>query len=162
VSVGVGVGMIEAEYRATGQDFHTRGPRLDEMIEVLSILFSVDQPEYHGRYYDFPPSGFQPKPIQQPRPPILIGGFSQAARRRMVESGDGWFGGSSDPDSAATTIAELQQRRADLGKPPLEITFLTGWSQGYDTELEHSRRVFVVSGRTTSPVSSRSTVACAA
>jgi probable F420-dependent oxidoreductase len=135
VIVGAGVGVIEAEYRAVGTDYKSRGARLDEMIEVMNVLFSEPQPEFHGRFFDFPPSGFEPKPLQKPRPPVLIGGFSQAAMRRCVEVGDGWFGGSPNPESAARTVADLQRRRGEAGRPPLEITLLTGWGQGFDAGL---------------------------
>ena len=135
VSVGVGVGGIEAEYRAVGEEYKNRGARLDEMIQVLDVLFSEPRPEFHGRFFDFPPSGFEPKPVQQPRPPLLVGGSSTAACRRCVEVGDGWFGGSPSPESAAGTIAALQNRRVAAGLPPLEITLLSGWGQGFDEQL---------------------------
>jgi probable F420-dependent oxidoreductase len=135
VSVGAGVGGIAAEYAAVGEDFHTRGARLDEMIQVMDVLFRDSQPEFHGRFYDFPPSGFEPKPVQRPRPPLLLGGNSEAALRRCVETGDGWFGGSPSPARAEATIAALQQQRSDLGRPPLEITLLTGWAKGFDPDL---------------------------
>jgi alkanesulfonate monooxygenase SsuD/methylene tetrahydromethanopterin reductase-like flavin-dependent oxidoreductase (luciferase family) len=105
------------------------------MIQVMDVLYSDPRPEFHGAYYDFPPSGFEPKPVQQPRPPLLLGGFSARAMRRCVEQADGWFGGSPSPDRAAEQIADLQRQRAEMGKPPLEITLLTGWSQGYDPDL---------------------------
>jgi probable F420-dependent oxidoreductase len=135
VTVGTGVGLIEAEYRAVGEDFTTRGARLDEMIQVMGVLFSDAQPEFHGRFYDFPPSGFEPKPIQRPRPPLLVGGYSEAALRRCIEVGDGWFGGSPSASSAADTIADLQRRRSAAGRPSLEITLLTGWGKGFDADL---------------------------
>jgi probable F420-dependent oxidoreductase len=135
ISVGVGVGGIRAEYTAVREEYGNRGARMDEMIQVLDALFDDERPEFHGRFYDFPPSGFEPKPVQRPRPPLLVGGASEAAFRRAVAVGDGWFGGSPAPDAAAATISDLQRRRAELGHPPLEITLLTGWGQGYDGEL---------------------------
>jgi probable F420-dependent oxidoreductase len=135
VSVGAGVGGIAAEYRAVNESFTTRGARLDEMITVMDVLFSQPRPEFHGRYYDFPASGFEPKPVQQPRPPLLIGGTSPAALRRCVERGDGWFGGSPSPSSAQDTITRLQELRAEAGRPRLEITLLTGWGRGFDADL---------------------------
>jgi probable F420-dependent oxidoreductase len=135
ISVGVGSGNIEAEYVAVGESWDSRGPRMDEMISLFDVLFSEERPEFHGRYYDIPPSGFEPKPVQRPRPPILIGGASPVALRRAVQVGDGWFGGSPSPERAATIISDLQRSRAAIGRPPLEITLLTGWSAGYDADL---------------------------
>ena len=135
ISVGVGSGNIPAEYAAVGEEWATRGPRMDEMIAVLDVLFGDERPEFHGRFYDIPPSGFEPKPVQRPRPPLLIGGAGPASFRRAVESGDGWFGGTHSPARAAELVGGLQHRREELGKPPLEITLLTGWSAGYDADL---------------------------
>jgi probable F420-dependent oxidoreductase len=135
ISVGIGVGGIPAEYRAVGEEYSNRGARMDEMLAVWETLFNDDRPEFHGRFYDIPPSGFAPKPVQRPHPPLLMGGGSPAALRRAVELGDGWFGGSPSPDHAAAIIADLQRRRAERERPPLEITLLTGWSQGYDPDI---------------------------
>jgi probable F420-dependent oxidoreductase len=135
ISVGLGSGNIEAEYVANHEEWSSRGHRLDEMISLFDTLFADERPEFHGRYYDLPPSGFEPKPVQRPRPPILIGGAGRAAFRRAVESGDGWFGGSPPPEHAAQVIGDLQGRREAAGRPPLEITLLTGWSAGYDADL---------------------------
>lgn len=135
VEVGAGVGGIEAEYAAVGEEFATRGARLDEMVDVLDILFTQPEPEHHGRFFDFPPSGFEPKPLQQPRPPLLFGGASTAALRRCVERGDGWFGGSPPPPEAARIVTTLQERRAAAGKPRLGITLLTRWGQGFNADL---------------------------
>lgn len=135
VSVGVGLGMIKAEYDAVRLEYSNRGARMNEMIELLNVLFTEERPEFHGRFYDIPPSGFEPKPIQRPRPPLLVGGFSDAALTRAVELGDGWFGSMPSPERAAALITELQYRREELGRPPLEITLLTGWAHGYDQNL---------------------------
>jgi probable F420-dependent oxidoreductase len=154
VSVGVGIGAIEAEYRAVGEDYATRGARLDEMIQVMDVLFKEPKPEFHGRFFDFPPSGFEPKPLQQPRPPLLIGGFSEAAMRRCVEIGDGWFGGSPPADQAAEVIGRMQQQRVDAGLRPLEITLLTGWGKGFDADLVAAYEVAGVDRLVATPWSS--------
>jgi probable F420-dependent oxidoreductase len=130
--VGVGTGSIPAEYLAVGEEFTNRGARMDEMIRILDVLFNDERPEFHGRFYDLPPSGFEPKPVQRPHPPLLIGGAGKAALRRAAEVGDGWFGASPSPEHAAETIADLQRRRREAGREALDITLLTGWSQGYD------------------------------
>lgn len=135
ISVGIGVGGIPAEYRAVGEEYHNRGARMDEMLAVWERLFNDERPEFHGRFYDIPPSGFEPKPVQRPHPPLLMGGFGDAALHRAVEVGDGWFGGSPSPDLAAETIGDLRRRRAEIGRDPLEITLLTGWSRGYEADL---------------------------
>jgi probable F420-dependent oxidoreductase len=135
ISVGVGVGVVEAEYRAVNEGFADRGARMDEQIQVMAALFDDDEPEFHGAFYDFPPSGFEPKPVQRPRPPLLLGGNTPPALRRAVALGDGWLGGMPSPDATAELVGDLQRRREVADRPPLEITLLTGWAQGYDGEL---------------------------
>jgi len=154
VSVGAGVGRIAAEYAAVGEDFRTRGARLDEMIQVMDVLFREPQPEFHGRFYDFSASGFEPKPVQRPRPPLLVGGDSDAALRRCVEAGDGWFGGSPPPKRAEQTVTALQRRRAEVGRPPLEITLLTGWAKGFDADLVKAYEAIGVDRMVVTPWSS--------
>lgn len=91
LDLAIGLGWSEEEYKFTGNDWKTRGPRTDEMIQCIKTLFSEEYPEFHGKFFDFPQIGFQPKPIQTPFP-VHIGGFSQAAVRRAGKYGDGWYG----------------------------------------------------------------------
>ncbi|MFC4584459.1 TIGR03619 family F420-dependent LLM class oxidoreductase [Sphaerisporangium corydalis] len=90
VSFGVGVGWCKDEFVQTGQDFHTRGRRLDEMIPVLRELWTGGTVEHHGAFFDFGPLSIAPVPA---RPvPFYVGGDSDAALRRAARLGDGWIG----------------------------------------------------------------------
>ena len=114
VTLGVGVGMLEAENRALGSDFSARGAYADESIEIMRELWTNDDPEYAGRFYDFGGFKFSPKPAQKPAgPPILIGGGSRAAMRRCARLGDGWhpIGASMESFRAQTeTLREMWTR----------------------------------------------------
>ncbi|GAA0384045.1 LLM class F420-dependent oxidoreductase [Acrocarpospora corrugata] len=90
VTFGVGVGWCAEEFAQTGQDFHTRGKRLDEMIPVLRDLWGGGRVEHHGRFYDFAPLSIAPTPAAPI--PVYIGGDSDAALRRAARLGDGWVG----------------------------------------------------------------------
>jgi probable F420-dependent oxidoreductase len=88
--LGVGVGWCKDEFLQTGQDFHTRGKRLDEMIPALRELWKGGTVEHHGPHYDFGPLSISPVPS---RPvPVYVGGDSDAALRRTARIGDGWIG----------------------------------------------------------------------
>lgn len=90
VRFGVGVGWCEDEFRQTGQDFHTRGRRLDEMIPALRTLWRGGMVEHKGDFFRFGPLRIEPVPD---RPvPFYIGGDSDAALRRAARLGDGWIG----------------------------------------------------------------------
>lgn len=110
--VGVGAGWLASEWAAAGLDFASRGRRLDEALAVCSRLWSEEVVEHHGDFFDFDPVMFEPKPVQQPRPPVHIGGESRAALRRAATLGDGWVGMAHTFESIAAPVAELTRMRA--------------------------------------------------
>jgi len=120
---GVGASWLEEEWRATELDFATRGKRVDEAIEVCMQLFADATVTYHGEFFSFDDVVFEPKPVQQPRPPILIGGESKAALRRAARLGDGWLGMGHTFESAAAQIKLLTDLRRLYERPPGEPDF---------------------------------------
>jgi probable F420-dependent oxidoreductase len=122
---GIGASWLEEEWRATGLDFATRGRRVDEAIEVCRRLFADETVTHHGEFFSFEEVVFEPKPVQRPRPPILIGGESKAALRRAAKLGDGWLGMGHTFESAAAQIATLNGLRNEYdrrhGEPDFQI-----------------------------------------
>ena len=121
--LGVGVGWMVEEFEALGVPFKERGAIADEQLEVLGQLWSEERPRFDGRYYRFAAVGFAPKPLQQPRIPIWVGGEGMAAQRRAGRRGDAWF-----PYFVRITPRELragfeQVRRvaAEAGRDPERI-----------------------------------------
>jgi probable F420-dependent oxidoreductase len=112
---GIGASWLEEEWRATGLDFATRGRRVDEAIEVCKRLFTETTVTHHGHFFSFDEVVFEPKPVQQPRPPILVGGESKAALRRAARLGDGWLGMGHTFESAAAQIAVLRALQSEHG-----------------------------------------------
>src|SRR5438105_2372016 len=101
IRLGVGVGWQESEYEALGEDFHTRGARMDEAIALLRAWWSDAQIDFDGRYYKVKAMAMEPKPPQGRRLPIWVGGNSAAALRRVGTLGDGWLASQiSDAASA--------------------------------------------------------------
>jgi probable F420-dependent oxidoreductase len=113
VEFGIGASWLEQEWDAVGLDFATRGRRVDEAIEVCSRLWTEPTVEHHGEFFDFGEVAFEPKAVQQPRPPVLVGGESVAALRRAAHLGDGWIGMGHTLESAPAQIARLRSLRAD-------------------------------------------------
>ena len=91
IEFGIGASWLSQEWQAMQLPFDTRGRRVDETIKVIQRLFSEDVVEHDGEFFHFQPVGFLPKPVQQPWPPMLIGGDSAAAMRRAAHLGDGWI-----------------------------------------------------------------------
>ena len=88
--LGIGAGWLEGEFDALGVNYKERGKITDEYIEILKELWTSDNPEYSGDYYEFSDIKFLPKPSRKPYPPIWVGGDSASAIERAVKYGDGW------------------------------------------------------------------------
>jgi probable F420-dependent oxidoreductase len=89
LDVSVGVGHAVREFEVLGVDFDQRGAITDETLEAVIRLWSEDEPSFHGRFFRIDGLAFEPKPVQQPRPPIYVGGNSKPALRRAARY-EGW------------------------------------------------------------------------
>ena len=116
VEFGIGASWLEEEWDATGLDFHTRGRRVDETIDICRRLWSEDVVEHHGEFFDFAPVMFNPKPVQQPQPSLLIGGDGAAAKRRAALVGDGWLPMNHSLEQLPGALAEINAQRAKAGR----------------------------------------------
>lgn len=123
VEVGIGAGWLREEWVAAGLDPRTRGKRLDEAVEVCKRLWTEEVIEHHGEFYDFKPVMFEPKPIQQPHPPIYVGGVSDAALVRAAKLGDGWLGMAHTLETVGEPIKRLEELRREFGRSsePFEV-----------------------------------------
>ena len=101
VDLGIGVGWLAEEFAALGVPFEHRGERCDEYLAVMRSLWTDEVSTFHGSFYDLPPARQFPKPVQQPHPPIHVGGESNAALRRAARLTEGWYGYNLDPAGAA-------------------------------------------------------------
>jgi alkanesulfonate monooxygenase SsuD/methylene tetrahydromethanopterin reductase-like flavin-dependent oxidoreductase (luciferase family) len=112
VTLGAGVGWQKAEFDMVGQDFHTRGKRVDEMLQILPRLMSGEMTEFHGEYYDIPPVKMSPgttRPV-----PIMIGGYAPAAMRRACRF-DGWMATSHEESEIYPLLETLNGIRREQG-----------------------------------------------
>jgi probable F420-dependent oxidoreductase len=134
--VGVGAGWLEGECRAAGIDFATRGRRLDEALAVCRRLWTEPVVAHAGRFFSFEPVCFEPKPVQKPHPPLLVGGESEAALRRAARLGDGWLGLDHTPASLAPQLARLRALRKAAGRAELPFSITVGAATPGATELE--------------------------
>ena len=113
---GIGASWLEEEWIAAELDFKTRGRRVDEALEVCKLLWTQPQTSFSGEFFDFEGVVFEPKCVQQPWPPVLVGGESKAALRRAARAGDGWIGMAHDFESAGRQIAALRELLAEYGR----------------------------------------------
>jgi probable F420-dependent oxidoreductase len=124
VILGAGVGWMEEEFQALGlNSFAQRGAVTDEYIRLFKELWTKEEPEFQGKYYQLSGAGFYPKPVQKPHPPIWIGGHTGPAIRRAAELGDGWMPiglrppAILEPEELAVKIARLRALTRRAGRP---------------------------------------------
>jgi probable F420-dependent oxidoreductase len=124
VILGAGVGWMEEEFQALKLDtFAARGVVTDEYLRLFKELWTKEDPEFQGKYYQFSGAGFYPKPVQKPHPPIWIGGHTGPAIRRAAELGDGWMPiglrppAILEPEELAGKIARLRTLTRRAGRP---------------------------------------------
>ncbi len=116
LDLGIGVGWLAEEYRVVGVPFERRGARCDAYVEVLKRLWCDEVSEYKSEFYELPACRMYPKPVQEPHPPIHVGGESDAALRRAAKLGQGWYGFDRDPDAARDGIRRLEAQLARVGR----------------------------------------------
>ncbi|MCB9420257.1 MAG: LLM class F420-dependent oxidoreductase [Ardenticatenaceae bacterium] len=112
--LGVGIGWNKVEYIALNQDFHTRGQRIEEQIDVLRQLWTHDLITYDGHWHTIPDAGINPRPA---RPiPIWFGGHADAVLRRVAQMGDGWLPNYRTPDQAQSALIKLDAYLGENGR----------------------------------------------
>ncbi len=132
---GIGASWLREEWDAMGLDFDTRGARVDETIAVCQRLWSEPVVEHHGACFDFGPLAFEPKPVQQPGPPLHIGGDGAAALRRAATVGAGWLPMNHSLDELPASLDRLTELAERAGRTsPLEITIAGSVSGPDDVE----------------------------
>jgi probable F420-dependent oxidoreductase len=116
MAFGVGVGWNREEMRNHGTDPTTRGALINEQLAALKQIWTTEQAEFHGTHIDFDPIYAWPKPVQQPHPPIYLGGESKAALRRLATYGDAWLPRAHTPPAQIRQVREwlLEQGRHDV------------------------------------------------
>jgi len=137
VTLTIGVGWSKDEYQLMEQDFHTRGKRCDEMIEILKLLWQGDMVEYHGKYYNFDRLEMNPAPSAPI--PIWVGGISKAAHRRAARLGDGWLSDLQPTAEILQSVEEIQAYRSKYGRSHLPFEVMASPSDAW--ELEGYKRI---------------------
>lgn len=124
LELGVGAGWLREEWAAAQLDFGSRGRRLDEALEVCRRLWTEPEISHRGEFFEFGPVAFEPKPVQSPHPPVLVGGESTAALRRAARAGDGWIGMHHTPESVRPQVEALDALRDEhgTGAEPFTVT----------------------------------------
>ncbi len=118
--LAVGTGWNAVEYEALGEDFHTRGKRLEEQIAVLRALWTQKLVTFEGRWHHIDDAGLNPLPVQRPIP-IWMGGWVDAVLRRIVRLGDGWIVSGRPTPEIAASVGKLREYARAAGRDPASI-----------------------------------------
>ena len=123
---GIGAGWLREEVEIMGGDFPHRWGQTRESVLAMKELWTKEEAEYHGKYYDFPPVRSFPKPAQAPHPPVLLGGNAKNVLKRVVEWGDGWIpaGVTADQVKAARSTLDDLANAAGRDAGAIEISVL--------------------------------------
>jgi probable F420-dependent oxidoreductase len=113
---GAAVGWMEPEFAALGAPFADRGAFSDECLRLIKMLWTQEKVSFEGRYFTFADMQASPRPLQQPHPPIWVGGNSPRARRRVAELGDGWHATAMPLDELKAGIADVRNKWARRGR----------------------------------------------
>jgi probable F420-dependent oxidoreductase len=128
VILGCGAGHLEAEFATLGVDFKRRGALMDEALDLVTKAFLDEYPSHDGPTWPVHDMGLRPRPVQQPRPPIWIGGNTPAALRRAAAKGDGWVPQGTFRDQFPAQVETIKAHRRKLrGDEPIEIGANSPW-----------------------------------
>ena len=122
VLFGIGGGWNAEEMENHGTAYKTRWRRLAEQVAALKLIWSEDEPEFHGEFVDFDPIWSWPKPLQKPHPPILLGGHSPQVLDRVVAYCDGWMPIAARAAGLRDDVAALRRRAEAAGRDPETIS----------------------------------------
>jgi probable F420-dependent oxidoreductase len=138
--LGVGAGWNVAEIEALGYPAARRGERMDEMLDVLRECWSGRPAAFSGRHVQIPGHiVLHPRPVQQPGPPILVGGMNAAALRRAGQRGDGWLAIANvdefDGAVLAEKLHEVGRHSAEAERPRPQAVLLLEASSGQERDV---------------------------
>lgn len=128
LTFGVGIGYLKPEFAALGIPFQHKAERTLEYLEAMQALWSQPAPRYRGRFVDFADVDARPRPLQQPGPPVVIGGHVPQAFARAVSHAQGWYGFGLDAERTRQCLDGLaaagaaHSRPAALGRLELSVT----------------------------------------
>ncbi len=121
---GLGIGWSKDEFEVSGIPYKNKGTRADEYLQVLKKIWTDDVVEFKGQFYNIPSSKIGPKPVQEPHPPILLGGFTPRTFPRIVNYANGWIGvaGFGPLEQLEQAINGLKESARKADKEPSKVS----------------------------------------
>ena len=137
--LGVGVGWNEAEFVALNENFHNRGRRSEEQVQVMQALWAEDHVTFKGRWHTIDDAGINPRP-KSGKVPLWFGGHHERTLERIAKYGDGWMPNAYPPDQSALEVfARLRRLTEAAGRDPAAVGIEVWTSMGAGTPAEWRR-----------------------
>ncbi|GAB3964656.1 LLM class F420-dependent oxidoreductase [Actinoallomurus acanthiterrae] len=130
LTLGIGVGWSAEEFAALGVPFADRARRTAEYVAAMRTLWSHEVASFHGEFARFDAIRVNPKPARGRRIPVVVGGNSDAALRRVAVLGDGWYGFNLPAAAVEDRVTALMAECARQGRSPAELTIAVAVSDG--------------------------------
>jgi probable F420-dependent oxidoreductase len=119
LDLGLGIGWMPEEFAIMGASMARRGPRAEEYLAVLRTLWADEVSSYHGEFYQVPDGRQDPRPVQRPGPPVLLGGMSRPAMERAGRIAAGWITSSrADLTKISEAARVVREAAAAAGRDP--------------------------------------------
>jgi probable F420-dependent oxidoreductase len=119
LDLGLGIGWMPEEFAATGASTARRGARTEEYLAVLRTLWADEVSSFEGEFYTIPRGAQDPRPVQKPGPPVLLGGMSRPAMERAGRIADGWITSSrADLSKISEAVGVIRDAASAAGRDP--------------------------------------------
>ncbi len=140
--LGVGIGWNDVEYEALGEDFHNRGRRSEEQVEVMRALWAQESVTFAGKWHTIPAAGINPRPVRGSIPVWFGGGRNERVLRRIARLGDGWFPQGAPDAKMEAQLAVFRGFVAESGRDAaaVGIEARAGMRDGVEAAVEQAHR----------------------
>jgi probable F420-dependent oxidoreductase len=136
LDVGLGLGWSPEEFAAVGVPYERRGARVEEFVACLRAIWAENPVQFAGEFYTVPPAKVDPKPVQRPHPPLLLGGGAEVALRRVGRIADGWISASRhDLTRIGTDITTIKESATATGRDADGLRFIVRGVVHLDQEI---------------------------
>ena len=139
VLLGLGAGWNREEMENHGTEYHSRFRKLEEQMRALREIWTNDETTFHGEFENFDAVWSWPKPLQQPHPPLILGGETDHTLRRIVRMADGWLPRAMDPERVFEGMAKLNKFASEAGRDPATISVSVFAPPPKDTVIQRFR-----------------------
>lgn len=137
---GIGIGWLKEEFEALQIPWARRAARTRDYLAAMQAVWTQAESSHQGEFVGFPPLRSYPKPVQQPHPPLIFGGESAAALRRVGEIGDGWWGVNVSLEAAVRHKQAIADFARAAGRDPAGLSYAVSPQFGGPVTLDEVRR----------------------